>query len=70
MGLSNKKEEELKSMPRVESLFSKSKDGKYVIHRTVITTIRPVEYFEKVIASTDDSSNEVEMVKGEELVSA
>ena len=49
MGLTNKKEEQLRKMPLIESKVLKSKDGKYVIHRTMITTIRPVAYFEKVL---------------------
>ncbi|MGE0793599.1 MAG: hypothetical protein AB7V77_05475 [Candidatus Woesearchaeota archaeon] len=51
MGLTNKKEEQLKRMPLIESKVLKSKDGKYVIHRTTITTIRPTAYFEKVLES-------------------
>tara|TARA_Y100000034_G_scaffold114516_1_gene150715 strand:+ start:559 stop:726 length:168 start_codon:yes stop_codon:yes gene_type:complete len=39
--------------PILETQISKSKDGKYVIHRTVITDIKPVAYFEKVFASTE-----------------
>ena len=61
MGLSNKKEEQLKKMPLVESRFSKSKDGRFIIHKTIITTIRPTTYFEKIMESegtvdTDDVS--------------
>lgn len=33
--------------------ISKSKDGKYIIHRTVITEIKPVGYFEKVVGGED-----------------
>ena len=70
MGLTNKKEEQLKKMPLVESRFSKSKDGRYVVHKTIITTIRPVSYFEKVIESEGTvESSEVESVLGSELVS-
>ena len=51
MGLTNKKEEQLRRMPVIQTRFSKSKDGRYLIHQTTITTIRPIAYFEKVIAS-------------------
>ena len=51
MGLTNKKEQQLRRMPVIQTRFSKSKDGKYLIHQTTITTIRPIAYFEKVIAS-------------------
>ncbi len=65
MGLSNKKEEQLKRMPNVESVFSKSKDGKYLIHRTIITTVRPVEYFEKILS--ESGGENPEPITGEEL---
>ncbi len=66
MGLSNKKEEQLKQMPRIESGFTKSKDGKYIIHKTTITTIRPVQYFEKVL--DNEGTAEVQMNLGSEFL--
>jgi len=42
--------------PILESWYSKSKDGKYLIHRVTITTIKPVKYIEKVL----QGSNELE----------
>lgn len=69
MGLTNKREEILKRMPLIESSFQKSKNGKFVIHKTVITTIRPVAYFEKIVqneGTMDDS--EVQQVLGSDLV--
>ena len=62
MGLTNKKEEQIRKMPLIESHFSKSKNGKYLIHKTTITTIRPVQYFEKVIAS-EGTVDEAEVQK-------
>ena len=41
MGLTNKKEDMLREMPGIRCIVSKSKDGKFVIHRTVITHIKP-----------------------------
>lgn len=58
MGLSDKKEQQLRKMPMIESRLSKSKDGKYLIHRTVITHIRPVAYYEAVL--TDKERLDVE----------
>ena len=60
MGLSNKREEQLKKMPHIESRITKSKDGKFLIHKTVITDIKPVEYYNVVIesAGSDDVSEE------------
>lgn len=49
MGLTNKKEDELKKMPKVEFQAHRSKDGKYIVHRTVFTDIKPVAYYEKVL---------------------
>ena len=34
--------------PVVETQVTKSKDGKYLIHRTIITDIKPVTYYKKV----------------------
>ena len=69
MGLTNKKEEQLKRMPLIESKVLKSKDGKYVIHRTMITTIRPTAYFEKVLESEGivTDSEVADMVNSVEL---
>lgn len=44
-------EEKLDKMPLIESNIFKSKSGDYVIHRTVITDIRPTSYYEKVMES-------------------
>jgi hypothetical protein len=49
MGLTTKKEEQLRQMPIIRSNVSKSKDGKYIIQRTVITHIKPVAYYEAVL---------------------
>ena len=40
--------------PILESSYAKSKDGKYLIHRVTITTIKPVKYIEKVLQSTPE----------------
>ncbi|MBU1974860.1 MAG: hypothetical protein KKG59_00480 [Nanoarchaeota archaeon] len=49
MGLTNKKEEQLKKMPRIESRIFLSKNGKYIVQRTTFSSIKPVEYYKKVI---------------------
>jgi hypothetical protein len=54
MGLSNQKEEQLRKMPLVEFKVMKSKDGKYIVHKTTITDIKPLNYYKKVIDSSDD----------------
>ncbi len=40
-----------KQKPIVETRIEKSKDGKFIMHRTIITDIKPVQYFEKVLES-------------------
>ena len=35
--------------PITESKVSLSKDGKFIIHKTIITDIKPVTYFKKVM---------------------
>jgi len=47
--LSSKKIEELNKQPIVEAVIKRSDDGKWIIHKTVITDIKPCSYFEKVI---------------------
>ena len=49
--LSALKIQQINKQPIVESSVSKSEDGKWLIHKTVITDIKPVSYFEKVMAN-------------------
>lgn len=53
MGLTDKKEDQLRRMPIVESKISKSQDGKLLIHRTIITDIKPVGYYKAVAEGTE-----------------
>ncbi len=79
MGLTNKKEEQLRRMPLMETRISKSKDGKYVIHKTIITTIRHVEYYKKVLeneGTIDETevqktlADDLMVTEGEDLLTA
>ncbi len=47
--LSAVKIEQINKQPIIESSLSVSEDGRWVIHRTIITDIKPVTYFEKVL---------------------
>ena len=47
--LSAVKIEQLNKQPIIETGTSVSEDRKWVIHRTVITDIKPVSYLEKVM---------------------
>lgn len=51
MVLTQKQEEKVKEMPIIESKISRSKDGKYLLHKTTITMIRPVAYYEAVLGN-------------------
>lgn len=60
MVLTKKQEQVIKKMPYIETKVSKSKDGQYLIHRTVITHVRPLSYYEAVL-------NNEEVVAEEDL---
>ena len=47
------KTKEFDNKPIVETQISKSKDGKYLLHKTIITDIKPVKYYEKVMESKE-----------------
>ena len=49
MELTEKKIEQLLKQPIIESQVRKSKDGQWVIHRTIMTDIRPIKYLERVM---------------------
>jgi len=49
MELTEKKIEQLKKQPIIETVIKKSEDGAWVVHQTVITDIKPMAYFEKVL---------------------
>ena len=48
--LSEKKLEQLSKQPIIETIVKRSEDGKWIIHKTVITDIKPLSYYEKVLA--------------------
>jgi hypothetical protein len=49
--LTTNREEQLKEMPKIKTIITKSRDGKYMLHKTVITDIKPVGYYETIMAS-------------------
>ncbi len=68
MGLTTKREEHLKKMPIIENKITTSKNGRWLIHRTVITHIMPTDYYRAVLANavkvteeelTDDQISEI-----------
>ena len=50
-GVSGSPDREFENKPIVETQLSKSKDGKYILHRTINTDIKPVKYIQKVLES-------------------
>ena len=54
--LSATKLEQLNRMPIIEASISKSDDGRWVIHRTTITSIKPVKYYQKMLEAEDADS--------------
>ena len=58
MGLTNRKEEQLKKMPLIQSKIKVSRNGRYIIHQTVITNVKPIEYYNAVLANNVKVSEE------------
>ena len=67
MGLTNKKEEQLRQMPILKTRVSKSKDGKYLIHRTEIINIKPMAYYEAVLGNNERVTGNVPEEEIEDL---
>ena len=49
MGLTNKREEILKAMPTIKNSVTKSKNGKFIVQKTTITTVKPIAYYEAIM---------------------
>ena len=49
--LSSIKIEQLNKQPIVETSVQMSEDKKWIVHKTIITDIKPISYFEKVLGS-------------------
>lgn len=47
--LTSQKVEQLSRQPVLETQISKSQDSKWIVHKTIITDIKPVAYIEKVL---------------------
>ncbi|MBN1792149.1 hypothetical protein JW826_00480 [Candidatus Woesearchaeota archaeon] len=52
MGLSDKKEQQLKRMPIIQSRIKASRNGRFVIQQTIITNVKPIEYYKTILANT------------------
>jgi len=51
MIIGDKKLEQLKKMPAIQTVVFKSKDSKFIVNKTTITDIKPVNYYQTVIES-------------------
>lgn len=58
--IGTKMEENLRKMPMIECFVRKSKDGKYVIHKTILTHIKPIGYYEAVLKATPSEEEDEE----------
>jgi hypothetical protein len=54
MVLTKNQEKQVKKMPLIETQVAKSRDGKYLIHKTVITHIRPMSYYQAILNDAQD----------------
>ena len=72
--LGKKRLEALRKMPLIETSVRKSKDGSYLINKTTITSIKPVEYYQAVLDSEaqveSEEENAQEVLVEEEKLSA
>jgi hypothetical protein len=50
MNQDRQEKKQYNNAPITECTISRSKDGKYILHRTVITHSKPVQYYPKVLA--------------------
>jgi len=53
--LSQTKIEQLQRQPIIETTISKTKDAKWVVFKTIITDIKPVKYYEKMLEKVEGS---------------
>ena len=60
MGLTNKKEEQLRQMPLINTRITKSKDGRFLIHKTEIVNIRPMAYYEAVLSDKEPMKSDAD----------
>ena len=60
MGLTNKKEDQLRKMPIVQARVFKSKSGRFLVHKTIITDIKPVDYYKTVFDGPGQDVEEVQ----------
>ena len=60
MGLTNKKEEQIRQMPLIKNKISRSRDGRFLIHKTEIVHIKPAAYYEAVLKNNEQITEETD----------
>ncbi len=58
--LSPERIKQLSKMPLIESRVFKSKDGQYIVHKTVVTDIKPINYLTAVLKSSGKEEKDEE----------
>ena len=48
-----KKTEQLKKMPLIQTRIRRLKDSNLILHQTIISDLRPMEYYEAVVDRSD-----------------
>jgi hypothetical protein len=51
--LTETKVKELMNQPIIENSWFKSTDDKWLVHKTIITDIKPLSYLEKVLSDNE-----------------
>lgn len=66
--IGKKRLDSLKRMPIIETKVRKSKDGNFIVNKTTITSIKPIEYFMSILEndSFDNAEGEEQEVIVEE----
>ncbi|KHO44981.1 MAG: hypothetical protein QS98_C0014G0032 [archaeon GW2011_AR3] len=52
--LGEKKVEQLKKMPLIESKVFKTPDERFIVHRTIISQVKPVEYYKAILENESE----------------
>ncbi len=52
--LGAKKVEQLKRMPLIESKVFKTPDDRFIVHRTIISQVKPIEYYKAILENRSE----------------
>lgn len=57
MTITTKKLEQLKKMPLIQTRIRRVKDSNLILHQTIVSDVRPIQYYEAVV---DKSNSKLE----------